>query len=78
MHPVTKPGPGAKYDVYFKGRIFSQLLPLCSNILRAVYDLSATPFFLRGSGYEEGTLFPWVVSDFALIDAIECGKHLIK
>jgi type III restriction enzyme len=37
--------------------------------LRAVYDLSATPFFLRGSGYEEGTLFPWVVSDFALIDA---------
>jgi len=41
--------------------------------LRGVYDLSATPFFLRGSGYEEGTLFPWVVSDFALIDAIECG-----
>lgn len=41
--------------------------------LRAVYDLSATPFFLRGSGYEEGTLFPWVVSDFSLVDAIECG-----
>jgi type III restriction enzyme len=41
--------------------------------LRAVYDLSATPFFLRGSGYEEGTLFSWVVSDFALVDAIECG-----
>lgn len=41
--------------------------------LRAVYDLSATPFFLRGSGYREGTLFPWVVSDFSLIDAIEAG-----
>ena len=41
--------------------------------LRAIYDLSATPFFLRGSGYPEGTLFPWVVSDFSLIDAIECG-----
>ncbi len=41
--------------------------------IRAIYDLSATPFFLRGSGYPEGTLFPWVVSDFALIDAIECG-----
>lgn len=41
--------------------------------VRAVYDLSATPFFLRGSGYDEGTLFPWVVSDFALIDAIESG-----
>ncbi|MDP2167309.1 MAG: DEAD/DEAH box helicase family protein [Thermodesulfovibrionales bacterium] len=40
---------------------------------RAVYDLSATPFFLRGSGYSEGTLFPWVVSDFSLIDAIESG-----
>jgi len=41
--------------------------------IKAVYDLSATPFFLRGSGYPEGTLFPWVVSDFSLIDAIECG-----
>ncbi|KQP28814.1 DEAD/DEAH box helicase family protein [Methylobacterium sp. Leaf100] len=41
--------------------------------VRAVYDLSATPFFLRGSGYLEGTLFPWTVSDFSLIDAIECG-----
>ena len=38
-----------------------------------VFDLSATPFFLRGSGYAEGTLFPWVVSDFSLMDAIECG-----
>ena len=41
--------------------------------LAAVYDLSATPFFLRGSGYAEGTLFPWTVSDFSLMDAIECG-----
>ncbi len=41
--------------------------------LQAVYDLSATPFFLRGSGYREGTLFPWTVSDFSLMDAIECG-----
>ena len=38
-----------------------------------VFDLSATPFFLRGSGYAEGTLFPWTVSDFSLMDAIECG-----
>lgn len=41
--------------------------------VRAVYDLSATPFFLRGSGYAEGTLFPWSMSDFSLMDAIECG-----
>jgi type III restriction enzyme len=38
-----------------------------------VYDLSATPFFLRGSGYAEGTLFPWTVSDYSLMDAIESG-----
>lgn len=38
-----------------------------------VYSLSATPFFLRGSGYAEGTLFPWTVSDFSLMDAIESG-----
>lgn len=41
--------------------------------VKAIFDLSATPFFLRGSGYPEGTLFPWVVSDFSLIDAIEAG-----
>ena len=38
-----------------------------------VIDLSATPFFLRGSGYAEGTLFPWTMSDFSLFDAIESG-----
>ena len=41
--------------------------------LARVIDLSATPFFLRGSGYAEGTLFPWTMSDFSLMDAIECG-----
>jgi len=41
--------------------------------IKAIYDLSATPSFLSGSGYREGTLFPWVVSDFALVEAIESG-----
>jgi type III restriction enzyme len=41
--------------------------------LTRVIDLSATPFFLRGSGYAEGTLFPWTMSDLSLMDAIECG-----
>lgn len=41
--------------------------------LARVMDLSATPFFLRGSGYAEGTLFPWTMNDFSLMDAIECG-----
>ena len=41
--------------------------------LANVIDLSATPFFLRGSGYAEGVLFPWTMCDFSLMDAIECG-----
>src|SRR5712672_931514 len=41
--------------------------------LARAMDLSATPFFLRGSGYAEGTLFPWTMCDFSLMDAIECG-----
>ena len=41
--------------------------------LSRAFDLSATPFFLSGSGYIEGTLFPWTMSDFSLMDAIECG-----
>ena len=41
--------------------------------VRQVLDLSATPFFLRGSGYAEGTLFPWTASDYSLMDAIESG-----
>ncbi len=36
-------------------------------------DLSATPFYLHGSGYPEGSPFPWIVSDFSLVDAIESG-----
>lgn len=38
-----------------------------------IYDLSATPYYLQGSGYEPYSLFPWVVSDFGLIEAIEAG-----
>ncbi len=38
-----------------------------------VYDLSATPYYLKGSGYPEYSLFPWVVSDFGLVEAIESG-----
>jgi len=41
--------------------------------VKAVYDLSATPAFLKGQGYPEASIFPWVVSDFSLLDAIESG-----
>jgi type III restriction enzyme len=36
-------------------------------------DLSATPFYIQGSGNEVGRPFPWIVSDFGLLDAIESG-----
>lgn len=36
-------------------------------------DLSATPYFLGRVGQETNRPFPWVVSDFSLIDAIESG-----
>ena len=36
-------------------------------------DFSATPFYIKGTGYDEGVPFPWIVSDFGLVDAIECG-----
>src|SRR4029079_6312602 len=42
------------------------------SILAAV-DLSATPFYLPNSGYPDGSPFPWLVSDFGLVDAIESG-----
>ncbi|MGI8412133.1 MAG: BPTD_3080 family restriction endonuclease [Solirubrobacteraceae bacterium] len=41
--------------------------------IKVVYDLSATPYYLKGSGYNEGFIFPWVLSDFSLMDAIESG-----
>jgi len=36
-------------------------------------DLSATPYFLGRVGQATNRPFPWVVSDFGLIDAIESG-----
>lgn len=36
-------------------------------------DFSATPFYIHGSGYPVGRPFPWIVSDFGLLDAIESG-----
>lgn len=41
--------------------------------LQHLYDLSATPYYLNGSGYSAYSLFPWVVTDFGLIEAIESG-----
>jgi type III restriction enzyme len=46
------------------------------NKLRGInfcVDLSATPYFLGRIGREQNKPFPWIVSDFGLIDAIESG-----
>jgi type III restriction enzyme len=41
--------------------------------IQCCVDLSATPFYIKGSGYPEGEPLPWIVSDFGLVDAIESG-----
>lgn len=46
------------------------------NKLRGInfcLDLSATPYYLGRMGRMTGRPFPWVISDFGLIDAIESG-----
>lgn len=53
---------------------FSGLREIASRYkVQSIYDLSATPYYLQGSGYTPYSLFPWVVSDFGLIEAIESG-----
>ncbi|MPZ67513.1 MAG: restriction endonuclease [Pseudonocardiaceae bacterium] len=55
--------------VWFKG-----LQAVAKHVgIKQIFDLSATPFYLKGSGYNEGHIFPWTVSDFSLMDAIESG-----
>jgi type III restriction enzyme len=41
--------------------------------LARVCDFTATPYFPDASGHPEGRPFPWIVSDFGLVDAIEAG-----
>ena len=38
-----------------------------------VYDFSATPMFISTSAGRNARMFPWCVSDFSLLDAIESG-----
>ncbi|GAB7143900.1 BPTD_3080 family restriction endonuclease [Mycobacterium riyadhense] len=55
--------------VWFRG-----IQALASRVgVKQIYDLSATPFYLSGSGRPEGLIFGWTVSDFSLMDAIESG-----
>lgn len=71
---LTKPDAEMKSEnedatVWFKGL---QYLKRYVGV-KSIYDLSATPFYLKGSGWSEGLIFPWTVSDFSLMDAIESG-----
>jgi type III restriction enzyme len=70
-HSVSREEQEANEEarVWFRG---IQSLARHTGVKR-IYDLSATPFYLSGSGYAEGYLFPWTVSDFSLMDAIESG-----
>nr|WP_226995796.1 restriction endonuclease [Gordonia phthalatica] len=68
---ITKEQADADADarVWFRG-----IAAVAKKVgVKHVFDLSATPYFLSGSGYNQGTLFSWTVSDFSLMDAIESG-----
>jgi type III restriction enzyme len=41
--------------------------------INACVDLSATPYYLGRMGPDTNRIFPWVVSEFGLTDAIESG-----
>ena len=41
--------------------------------LQQVFDFSATPMWLRKPAYLTSPIFPWTVTDFSLLDAIESG-----
>lgn len=59
----------ARAAVWFNG-----LTEIASRFkVETIYDLSATPYYLSGSGYPAYSWFPWVVTDFGLIEAIESG-----
>ena len=65
----ASPDENARAAVWFSGlRELGQRYQLT-----AVYDLSATPYYLQGSGYKPYTLFPWIATDFGLVEAIESG-----
>ena len=41
--------------------------------LHSIVDYSATPMFITGDKERKGKLFPWVVSDYPIVDAVEAG-----
>lgn len=77
---ILAPGDTDRFDeapakvvarVWFKG--LQAIARTKGYGIKQTFDLSATPFYLGGSGWNEGYIFPWTVSDFSLMDAIESG-----
>ncbi len=72
------PGAGADVDRGTDPRAaamwFSTLEHLSdAGRLGTVFDMSATPMFISSKADTDTELFPWIVSDYPLIDAIEAG-----
>jgi type III restriction enzyme len=69
-------GEEEQADVFFKeATVWVEGLDRIQRLrgINFCLDLSATPYFLGRVGQETNRPFPWVVSDFGLIDAIESG-----
>jgi type III restriction enzyme len=74
-HHCHRPTPGEDVEEKEKATIWVSgidRIHSARGVLRA-YDLSATPFKPTGENNRSELLFPWIVSDFGLNDAIEAG-----
>ena len=73
--PGTRGQPGELQEELREATVWINGLDTINKAvgIRFCVDLSATPFYIFGSGYPEGSPFPWLVSDFGLVDAIESG-----
>ena len=72
----TGPGPNADEANAAKSAAlwFSALAALRDEgRLGRVHDFSATPMFIQTTATKRSLMFPWVVSDFPLMDGIESG-----
>lgn len=79
-HHCYKPGSGFQRDEStvdrHKAALWFRSICLINehfHSLLSVYDLSATPKFIERGEKRQDSLFPWTVSDFPLVEAVESG-----
>jgi type III restriction enzyme len=62
-------------EIYKEAAVWIEGLDKINNLrgINFCVDLSATPYFLGRAGQDTNRPFPWLVSDFGLIEAIESG-----